>query len=181
MIFHFSFFWKVAVCKFREMRCKRWWSPQPPQIKIWLTQDVDSEEVAPWVRLNITKSSFRPPTIFNYGDRDAHEHFDEETAAINKAFALNDALTKKRKAARRKEFWEIVHQIESADHITQNEKVSPRAEEQENKSEETLRTKYTRNARKPIQSFDQKVLEKLPEHIRGTITERLEEIFSLPT
>ena len=35
MISHFSFFWKAAVCKFREMRCKHEWSPQPPQFKIW--------------------------------------------------------------------------------------------------------------------------------------------------
>ena len=163
------------------MRINRGRTPQRPQIKTWLTQDVKIEEPAPWVRINLTKNPFRPPTLFNYDNPEEHEDFDKETAEIKKAYEREVSLSKKRKAARRKEFWEIVNRIEDADPILEANETSPRDEEEEETTPEDLRSRYKRNARESILAFDPEVLEKLPEHIYEAINERLDEILSLPT
>ena len=130
-----------------SMKGKRGRPPQHTAIKSWLTQDFEKEEIAPWVRINILKTHFRPPTLFDFENRNQHEIFDEETTKIKEAYDREASLAKKRKATRRQGFWQIVNQIESAGPVPKLPPL-PREEEEEDTAPVDLRSKYLRDRRR---------------------------------
>ena len=97
------------------MKPKRGRPPQQSLLSSFHSKDEKLEEPAPWVRLNITKTLFRPPTLFEYDYYTDHEFFDQETKTINGIFATKTAAQQRKEAAKQKKFWEIVHQIDEAD------------------------------------------------------------------
>ena len=60
-------------------------SPKAMNIKEKLTKDGD--EIQPWVRINITRTEYRPPTHCLYQNASVHESFDFETQELIEAHA----------------------------------------------------------------------------------------------
>ena len=71
-------------------------------LQSWLTSDEKIEEQAPWVRMNIASSLFRPPTLFNFDTPEEHDLFDNETVAIKRELTRAQKMKKRKDAAPQK-------------------------------------------------------------------------------
>ena len=160
---------------------KRGRPPSGHLIRSWLTNDVEHEEPAPWVRMHIMKSPFRPPTTFDFADDESHEHFDAETKAIRQAFDKQTRKAKQKAAAKDKQFWEIVNRIENADPPKDGKPDALEEEEEPAAAVEDIRLRYLRKNRQSIKSIEPEDLELFTEPVQEIISARLEEILGLPT
>ena len=163
------------------MRKQRGRPPRTPQTRHWLTNDPENEESAPWVRINITKKAFRPPTLFNYDHHDQRDFFDWETSEIKREVA-KCAREKKRKAAtQQKTFREIVNLIENHELLEDPLRPSMQEEEDIERPAGDLRTKYMRDRRQSIREIGPENLLGFTESMQVALRERLDEILSQPT
>ena len=82
------------------MKPKRGRPPQQSLLSSFLTKDEKLEKPAPWVRINITETLFRPPTLFEYDIHTDHEFFDQETKKIHEVFAKKTAAQQRKEPAK---------------------------------------------------------------------------------
>ena len=163
------------------MRSKRGRPTTTPQIKSWLTQDIETEEPAPWTRMHITKTAFRPPTFFDYDIAEEHSTFDAETDEIKKAFRRKTIAEKKLKTRRDIQFWDIVNRIETNDPPEESENTANEGEDEAEDAPEDIRTKYMKNRRSPISSIEPSDIEKFSDSVQEILLARRAEILDQPT
>ena len=165
------------------MKAKRGRPPQQSLLNSFLTKDEKLEEPAPWVRINMTKTPFRPPTLFEYDNLTDHEFFDQETKKIHEIFAKKTAAQQRKEAAKQKKFWEIVHRIEETDPPKKIEDVvaeDPEDDESE-PNQEDRRVLFMKQSREIIKQFDDDIVNLFTADTRERFLSRIEEIYAQPT